>query len=430
MSAIQVRPLQEPWESRLNVPGDKSISHRALMLAAMSDGPCRLSDLSQGKDVQSTLRCLKQMGITARRDRADLLLTGWGNRWQEPDRVLDCGNSGTSMRLLTGILAGCPGLCVLSGDASLRNRPMGRVLEPLLEMGARVRGRQGNRFAPLVVEGTELQGIYHKLRVASAQVKSCILLAGLKAGGTTVLEEPQQSRDHTERMLSHLGVRITRDENRLHLSPAERIPAFDCRVPGDVSSAAFLVTAAVISPGARVLIDDVGLNPTRTAYLDLLRQMGARITTRVTRTDLGEPVGSIEALGSELVGMQVPESEIPGAIDELPLLAVAASQAKGTTLVRGAAELRVKESDRIHSTVTELRKLGAEVEEFEDGFAVHGPTPLKGATVECHHDHRLEMSLAVAGLVARGKTRIQGTGWAAISFPSFWESFPGPWQEL
>ncbi len=398
------------------------------MLAALSDGLCRLGNLSMGKDVLSTLRCLRQMGISSRRDGQHLLVRG--SPWQEPDRVLDCGNSGTSMRLLTGILAGSPGLFVLSGDSSLRSRPMGRVVEPLLEMGARVRGRQGNRFAPLVVEGTELQGIYHQLKVASAQVKSCILLAGLKAGGTTVVEEPHQSRDHTERMLSHLGVRLTRDENRLHLSPAERLRSFDLEVPGDVSSAAFLVTAAVICPGARVIVENVGLNPTRTAYLYLLRQMGARITTRVTRTELGEPVGTIEAVGSELTGMVVPESEIPGAIDELPILAVAASQARGTTLVRGASELRVKESDRIHSTVTELRKLGAEVEEFEDGFAVHGPTPLKGAPVECHHDHRLEMSLAVAGLIARGSTRIEGTGWAAISFPSFWHSFPGAWKEL
>ncbi len=245
------------------VPGDKSISHRALMLAALSDGLCRLGNLSMGKDVLSTLRCLRQMGISSRRDGQHLLVRG--SPWQEPDRVLDCGNSGTSMRLLTGILAGSPGLFVLSGDSSLRSRPMGRVVEPLLEMGARVRGRQGNRFAPLVVEGTELQGIYHQLKVASAQVKSCILLAGLKAGGTTVVEEPHQSRDHTERMLSHLGVRLTRDENRLHLSPAERLRSFDLEVPGDVSSAAFLVTAAVICPGARVIVENVGLNPTRTA---------------------------------------------------------------------------------------------------------------------------------------------------------------------
>lgn len=430
MSSIQVHPLRDPWELKLSVPGDKSLSHRALMLAAMSDGPCRLGGLSPGKDVLSTLRCLKAMGIKTRARREELILTGWGKAWKEPDRVLDCGNSGTSMRLLTGILAGCPGLSVLTGDASLRYRPMGRILGPLAEMGARVRGREHDRFAPLVVEGTALQGVHHELKVASAQVKSCLLLAGLKAEGTTVVEEPQPSRDHTERMLAHLGVRLTQSEKGLHLHPVERLPAFDFHVPGDVSSAAFLVTAAVLCPGARVLIENVGLNPTRTAYLDLLRQMGADIKTTVTRTELGEPVGIIEAAYSELRGMDVPESEIPGAIDELPILAVAASQAKGITRVRGAAELRVKESDRIHSTVRELTRLGAQLEEFPDGFAVHGPTPLRGAAVECHHDHRLEMSMAVAGLLAQGPTRLEGTGWAAISFPTFWQSFPGHWKSL
>lgn len=430
MSSIEVRPLAEPWELKLSVPGDKSLSHRALMLAAMSDGACRLSGLSPGKDVLSTLRCLKALGIKTRARREELILTGWGDAWQEPDRVLDCGNSGTSMRLLTGILAGCPGLSVLTGDASLRHRPMGRILDPLKDMGARVRGRENDRYAPLVVEGTELQGIHHELKVASAQVKSCLLLAGLKADGTTVVREPQPSRDHTERMLSHLGVRLTQGEGGLHLNPVERLPAFEFHVPGDVSSAAFLVTAAVLCPGSRVILENVGLNPTRTAYLDLLRQMGANITTTVTRTELGEPIGTIEAVHSELRGMEVPESEIPGAIDELPILAVAASQARGTTLVRGAAELRVKESDRIHATVRELGRLGAQVEEFPDGFAVTGPTPLHGAAVDCHHDHRLEMSLAVAGLLARGTTRLNGTGWAAISFPTFWQSFPGAWRSV
>lgn len=430
MSSIEVRPLQEAWELRLNVPGDKSLSHRALMLAAMSDGACRISGLSPGKDVLSTLRCLKALGIKTRARREELILTGWGDAWQEPDRVLDCGNSGTSMRLLTGILAGCPGMSVLTGDASLRHRPMGRILDPLKDMGARVRGRANDRYAPLVVEGTHLQGIHHELKVASAQVKSCLLLAGLKADGTTTVKEPQPSRDHTERMLTHLGVRLSQGHLGLHLDPVERLPAFEFHVPGDISSAAFLVTAAVLCPGARVILENVGLNPTRTAYLDLLRQMGANITTTVTRTELGEPIGTIEAVHSELRGMEVPESEIPGAIDELPILAVAASQARGTTLVRGAAELRVKESDRIHATVKELSRLGAEVEEFPDGFAVTGPTPLTGAPVDCHHDHRLEMSLAVAGLLASGTTRLEGTGWAAISFPTFWQSFPGAWRPV
>ncbi len=430
MNSIEVRPQTRPWDLKLSVPGDKSLSHRALMLAAMSDGACRIGGLSPGKDVLSTLRCLKALGIKTRARREELILTGWGDHWTEPDRVLDCGNSGTSMRLLTGILAGCPGLSVLTGDASLRHRPMGRILEPLLDMGARVKGRENNRYAPLVVEGTELQGIHHELKVASAQVKSCLLLAGLKADGTTVVGEPQKSRDHTERMLSHLGVRITQGPGGLHLSPVQRLPAFEFDVPGDVSSAAFLVTAAVLCPGSRVVIENVGLNPTRTAYLDLLRQMGARITTTVTRTELGEPVGTIEAVHSQLRGMEVPESEIPGSIDELPILAVAASQAHGTTLVRGAAELRVKESDRIHATVKELTRLGAQVEEFPDGFAVTGPTPLRGAAVDCHHDHRLEMSLAIAGLLAEGPTRLDGTGWAAISFPTFWQSFPGPWKTV
>lgn len=396
------------------------MSHRALVLAALADGVSEIEGLLPSRDVQATARCLRSLGA---RLEPGGRVRGWGERgWREPDGVLRCGNSGTTMRLLAGVLAAGKGLAVLDGDASLRRRPMARITGPLRRMGARVAGRQGGRFAPLVLQGGSLSGLSYRLPVASAQVKSCLLLAGLRAAAPVELEEPFRSRDHTERMLQALGVGIHTREGWVLLDPPGRpLPPFRFAVPGDPSSAAFPVAATVLHPGARVRLEGVGLNPTRTGFYELLRRMGARLELLPERTEMGEPVGSIRAEGSDLVGIEVGPEEVPGAIDELPLLAVVACAARGVTRVRGARELRHKESDRIGAVVEELSRMGADIRETEDGFSVRGPCRLEGTTVRCHRDHRLEMGLAVAALAARGPSCLEGAGWCDVSFPGFWE---------
>ncbi len=398
-----------------------------MILAALADGRSLVTGLSRGADVRSTARCLRRLGARISSfTKEPMAVVGWGQQgWREPDTVLHCGNSGTTMRLLCGLLSSRPGLTVLTGDQSLRKRPMRRVIEPLTQMGALVRARKGDRLPPLAVVGDKLKASHYHLPVASAQVKSCLMLAGLAAEGTTRLTEPGHSRDHTERMLEAMGVPIRWSPGRVEMEPFAHLEAFQFAVPGDLSSAAFLVAATVMRPGARLRVEGVGLNPGRTAFLDILKAMGAGLEVRVTGTEMGEPVGEVEARGSELTAVEVGPDQVPGAIDELPLLAVVATQARGATRLWGAAELRHKESDRIGATARELSRLGARIEEKEDGFIVEGGHPLKGALVECHHDHRLEMGLAVAGLFAEGTTRLKGTGWAAVSFPTFWQLLPG-----
>ncbi|MCA9791626.1 MAG: 3-phosphoshikimate 1-carboxyvinyltransferase [Candidatus Eremiobacteraeota bacterium] len=415
------------WDTTVRVPGDKSLSHRALMFAAMAEGQSVVRGLSPGADVRSTARCLRQLGASfSKLDESMVKVGGWGRAgFAEPESVLNCGNSGTSMRLLAGLVSSRPGLKIMTGDKSLRSRPMGRIIEPLARMGAELRARQGDRLPPLVVVGNRLKAIEYALPVASAQVKSCLMLAALGADGTTRLRELAPTRDHTERMLSSLGVGLRSQGEWLEIEPVECLPNFEFTVPGDVSSAAFLLAATLVTPGAHMVVQGVGLNPGRTGFLDILKRMGGRLEVRQTGLEMGEPVGEIEAFGSELGGVEVGPEEVPGAIDELPLLAVVACQAQGTTRLFGAEELRHKESDRIAATVAELSRMGARISEQPDGFTIEGPCQLEGAVVGCHHDHRLEMGLAVAALSARGATRLRGAGWAAISFPNFWELFPG-----
>lgn len=425
MQAV-VRPI-EAFELDLRVPGDKSLSHRAVLFAALAEGSSALSGLSASRDVRSTMRCVRALGATMEAEGDGWAVTGWGEAgWQEPEDVLDCGNSGTTIRLLAGVLASSSeGFAVLTGDEALRRRPMARVVEPLTRMGARISGRDGGRYAPLAVQGTRLRGVDYTLPMASAQVKTCLLLAGLSAHGGTTIEEPSLSRDHTERMLQALGVRLERAGTVLRLPGPARLPGFRFHVPGDPSSAAFLVAAAVLTPGSRVAVRDISLNPGRIGFFQLLQRMGADLRMTVRREELGEPVGDVEAAYSPLTGLEVGPDDIPGAIDEIPLLAVVAAHAKGRTTVLGADELRHKESDRIRAIVGELRRLGARIAERPDGFEVEGPTRLKGASVRCHRDHRLEMGLAVAGLNAEGETRLTGAGWSDISFPGFWNVLPG-----
>ena len=394
----------------------------------MARGESRIEGLSRGADVASTALCLRQLGAQIEMlDTAAAVIHGWGTRGpQEPEGLLDCGNSGTTIRLLSGLLAGAKGLFILDGDASLRKRPQGRVVRPLSQMGGKLWARCDDTFCPIAVRGANLSRFGGQPEVASAQVKSAILLAALSSGAEVEMEELGFTRDHSENMLRGLGVPLVSEGLNLHLPAGiHSWDGFRFDVPGDPSSAAFLVAAAVLGRESKVVIEGVGLNPSRTGFFRILQRMGAELTMEVTEDRMGEPVGRVTAESSSLSGTTVEPAEVPPTIDEFPLLAVVATAAEGSTVVRGAEELRVKESDRIASVVKELSKMGAHITEATDGFTVEGSTPLRGAELECHHDHRLEMSLAVAALIAKGTTDLSGAGWASISFPEFWDYYPG-----
>ena len=408
----------------LAVPGDKSISHRSLILNSMATGTARVTGLSDGEDVMSTMACLQGMGVDISEGTGpgEYTVTGRGPVLQEPSDILDAGNSGTSMRLLSGLLAAQPFLSVLTGDSSLRSRPMRRIVDPLQRMGAEVLGRQDGSLAPLVIRGGSLHGIEYDLPVASAQVKSCILLAGLSADGDTVVHQPALSRDHTERMIAAMGASVMEDGLDLHLRPAS-LTAVDIAVPGDISSAAFWIVLGLCHPGSRVLVRGVGLNPSRTGIIDALQAMGSGESLQLLdeRTEGGEPVADILVTTGELKGTEIGGDMIPRILDEVPILAVAACFASGETTIRDAGELRVKESDRIATTVQELSRLGANIEPLEDGMVIRGTGKLRGAPCESHGDHRLAMAMAVCGLLAEGETEVHGAPDAAVSYPSFWE---------
>ena len=405
---------------RIRVPGDKSISHRALILGALAHGEIEITGLSPGADVHSTRRCLEALGVGLTEEGGAVVIQGMGPEGLgEPTRALDCGNSGTTMRLLAGVLAGRPFRSTLIGDASLSRRPMQRIIRPLRLMGARISAREDD-FAPLTIEGGGLRGIHYEMEVKSAQVKSCILLAGLQARGETVVVEPSPSRDHTERMLVYLGAPIAVEGKAIRIKRGE-LQARPITVPGDFSSAAFFLAAAAALPGAEVVIENVGVNPTRTGLLEVLREMGADISLSSERAWGGEPVADITVWGKELTAVEVGGEIIPRLIDELPVLFAIATQAEGETVIRDAAELRVKESDRIAAMAENLRRLGAKVKELPDGMVIEGPMRLKGAELEGFSDHRVVMACAVAALYAQGETIIHGAEWAEISFPDFFE---------
>ncbi|MFP3896570.1 MAG: 3-phosphoshikimate 1-carboxyvinyltransferase [Anaerolineales bacterium] len=406
----------------ITVPGDKSITHRALLLSSLAAGPSRIEGYLSGGDCRATMDCLRQLGISILEGgEGALVVQGEGLRgWQEPEAVLDCVRSGTTMRLMAGLLAGHDFYSVLSGASQLRRRPMDRVTRPLREMGARIWGRQSGRLPPLSIQGTPLQGVEYAPPMASAQVKSCILLAGIYAQGTTAVLEPGPSRDHTERMLRARGVKLITEGLRHELPQApSRIEPLDVSVPGDFSSAAYFLVAGLLASEGELLIRGVGVNPTRIGLLDVLREMGAAVEILNPRIEGGEPVGDILVRPQDLEGVEVGGAMVPRMIDEFPLLALAATQAQGVTRVREAEELRVKETDRIATTVEALRAMGAHVEECPDGFDVEGPTPLHAATVDSHGDHRLAMTLVVGGLLSPGETRVKGAESIADSFPGF-----------
>ena len=427
MSADTVeRTISRPaiLKGEIAVPGDKSISHRALILNAMASGTARVTGLSNGEDVMSTMACLRGLGveITEGAHPGEYHVTGRGPVLQEPGDILDAGNSGTSMRLLSGLLATQPFMSVLTGDASLRTRPMRRIVDPLQRMGAQVLARQDGNLAPLVINGGSLSGIEYDLPVASAQVKSCIMLAGLAAEGDTLIHQPALSRDHTERMVSAMGVRVEEEGLDLFLQPGA-LRALDISVPGDISSAAFWIVAGLCHANSSVIVRSVGLNPSRTGILDALQAMGAGNSLQLIneRIEGGEPVADVQVTPGQLHGTEIAGEMIPRLLDEVPILAVAACFAEGETVIRDAAELRVKESDRIATTVEELSRLGADIEAREDGMAIRGTGRLVGAACQSHDDHRLAMALAVCGLLAEGDITVKGASDASISYPPFWD---------
>ncbi len=451
MADLLIRP-SGPLRGTITIPGDKSITHRALMLAPLAEGETIVEGWVAAEVCLATMRCMRALGAEIREPDPSgfgkpdgfmpLRIRGKGLRGlTAPAETLFCQGSGTTMRLLAGLLAGQPFTATLDGTEALRRRPMGRVAEPLRLMGATVDGREGGRLPPLTISGGNLKGIDYTLPVASAQVKSAILLAALFAAGQTVVRQPGPSRDHTERMLRWFGVEVETDGADVRLKGGQTLKARPeaLVIPGDFSSAAFPLVAASIVPRSRVALENVGLNPTRTGLLDLLLEMGGVVAEAVNLTgrlnevegedlsglsaeDAGEPVGELSVLASDLRAVEVGGDTVVRAIDEFPIFAVLATQAEGKTVVRDAAELRVKESDRIASVAAELRKMGAKVEERPDGMTITGPTKLRGADVACHRDHRLAMALAVAGLVADGPTVVRGAEAINDSFPGFVET--------
>jgi 3-phosphoshikimate 1-carboxyvinyltransferase len=402
----------------VKIPGDKSISHRAVMLGGLADGTTRINNLAPGEDVQSTVSCIRQLGVEIEEGDDEVLVKGNGHDGLgKPDRRLDAGNSGTLTRLLTGMLASLPNEAEIDGDESLRSRPMERIIEPLEFMGAEIDSRDGN--LPLQISGGDLKGIEYQPEVASAQVKSSILLAGLRASGSTTVDEVGPSRDHTERILDAMGYPIRVNGREVTVDGGGELSPISIDVPGDFSSASYLIAAGLINDNSRIKLKSVGLNETRTGFLDLLERMGGDIEVKNRRTGNGEPRGDLLVSSSDLKGVDLNESEVVRAIDELPLLGVVATQAEGKTTLRNAEELRVKETDRISATVSNLEELGADVEEFEDGFTVRGKTHLSGGNLQSHRDHRIAMSAAVGAMAAAGESRLVNPEWVEVSFPDF-----------
>jgi len=406
------------------LPGDKSISHRAALIAALADGPSEIANFSTARDCASTIICLRELGVPIETTDGKLKFNG-KHHLSSPRRPLDCGNSGSTMRMLAGVLAGHDITAELIGDDSLSSRPMRRIIEPLELMGAQINSRDGK--PPLNIRGAaKPQPITYKLPVASAQVKSAILFAALNAEGPTTVIEPSATRDHTERLFNGFGVAVTRNDSSITLDGPTRFNGGAITIPGDISSAAFFIAAAMLLPGSDLVIEGVGLNPTRAAFLSVLRAWGADIAESDARTERNEPIGTVSVRG----GLNDPATEndrtlggamIPSLIDELPLLAVVGTRIKGGIEIKDAGELRFKESDRLATTARNLRAMGAEVEETPDGLRIFGPTKLRGAVVDSYGDHRIAMAFSVAALIADGDTEIRGSESAAVSFPEFFE---------
>jgi 3-phosphoshikimate 1-carboxyvinyltransferase len=427
-SNVIVRPARAV-QGVVRIPGDKSISHRYAMLAAIADGASRFHNFSAARDCQSTLDCVARLGCNwTRASDGAIEVNGVGPRLNAPGEVLDCGNSGSTMRMLSGILAAQPFTSQLCGDESLSRRPMARIMKPLSEMGAKIEAAEGGR-PPLKIRGGSLQAIHYRPEVASAQVKSCVLFAGLFAAGETVVEEPIRTRDHGEIALRAFGADVERNGNASRIVGGQRLGAIEAHVPGDLSSAAFFLCAAALFPGSQITLPGILMNPTRARLLDILIQMGLKVSVAHLEEHHGELIGTIEARGAEWKGAVIAGADTAALIDEIPVLAAVAPYTTGGLEVRDASELRVKESDRIGAVASNLRKMGAEVEERPDGMRIPGGQSLHGANLDSFGDHRIAMAFAVAALRAEGETTIQGANAAAVSYPDFFEDFQGVTSE-
>ena len=419
MSALTITP-QGPLRGTIRVPGDKSVTHRALLTGALAEGSSTITGYCRGEDCLNTLRALQALGVAIEVEADRVRVSGKGlGGLTEPVRHLDCGNSGTGLRLLAGVLAGQPFFSILTGDGSLRRRPMGRIVTPLRMMGAAIQGRKGGELAPLAIQGGPLKGIEYQSPVSSAQIKSAVLFAGLFAEGETRFSEPVPSRDHTERMFRYLGIPLETHGCHVVLPGRPTYAAKDLFVPGDLSAAAFFIVGASLVPDSEVRIVNIGLNPARTGILDVLGKMGADIRIVNRREQAGEPVGDLVVRAAPLRGVTVEASRVPTMIDEFPVFCVAAAMADGRTVVTGAEELRVKETDRIHAMATELTKLNVPIQETPDGFILDGGATIKGGTCMSHGDHRVAMALAIAALTGDAPTTILDTDCIATSFPHF-----------
>lgn len=411
-----------PLRGELSIPGDKSISHRSIMFGSLAKGTTEITNFLQGADCLSTIACFEKMGIGIENNGDSVIVHGNGLiGLKKPDTILDCGNSGTTTRLISGILAAQDFDVTLTGDDSIKKRPMKRIMDPLSHMGADIRSLEGNGCAPLAITGKKLYGIHYTSKVASAQVKSAILLAGLYAEGETKVTEPYVSRNHSEIMLKYFGADVSTEGTTASIRPAKELYGNRIVVPGDISSAAFFIAAGLLVPGSEILLKHVGINPTRDGILSVCRDMGADITLLNKNTDSGEPTADILVKSSTLHGTEIGGSIIPTLIDELPVIAAMACFAEGETIIRDAGELKVKESNRIEVMVRNLSAMGADVTETEDGMIIRGGRPLHGAVIDSKLDHRIAMTFAVAGLCAEGETEIKGAECVNISYPGFYQ---------
>lgn len=408
-------------QGSLIVPGDKSVSHRSIMFGAMATGTTTVEGFLLGEDCLDTIKCFRKLGVNIDVQATNVTIESPGiNNWEEPSEVLYTGNSGTTTRLMLGVLAGSHIHAIMTGDASIAKRPMRRVVDPLRLMQADIRGRNNGQYTPLAIQGKPLQAIDYTMPVASAQVKSAILLAGLHATGTTIVREAVVSRDHTERMLRQFGVAVTTKDGAVHLTGNQPLQATHVKVPGDISSAAFFLVAGAIVPNSEITLQNVGLNPTRDGIIDVLQAMKVKLAITDVTED-AEPTATLIVQTSEMQATIIGGDVIPRLIDEIPILALLATQAHGTTIIKDAEELKVKETDRIQAVVTELKKLGATIEATEDGMVITGPTPLHGANLASYGDHRIGMMGAIAALIAEGEVTIDDIACIGISYPTFFE---------
>ena len=421
---LQIKKAKS-FGGEISVPGDKSISHRAVMLAAISNGPCRVDGFLPSNDCLSTVGAIRALGIQV--DILDedkygpnrLMVHGRGGKFTPPKEEIDCGNSGTTMRLLSGILAGQKFTSALIGDESLSQRPMQRVIEPLKLMGCEIIASGENNSAPLTIHGADLESVRYELPIASAQVKSAIMLAGLFAKGKTTIVEPLQTRDHTEKMLDFFQVKTIRTNEEISIYGGQVLESRDITVPGDISSAAFWFVSAAAFSGSKLTVKNVGLNPSRNGILKILTRMGANVSESIDTSGNGEEIGNVSIEGVGLKGIEIDGDIVPNIIDEIPIIAVAGALAEGKTVIKDAAELRVKESDRISAVAGNLRAMGADVKETDDGMVINGGKPLVGANIDSYGDHRIAMAFSVAGLFADGETVINNPECIAVSYPNF-----------